>query len=487
MPYIFYSNICVFAVGDNWSAFEHTLTSLSGGLSTGSFLSLAPLNSRNKVLNRGSYSSSRPSVQNENFSLSEMLQPQICPFPGNDANSGKGSLSEMLTSGSAVVIGDGDEEKPTTAVSSASSQLTTDNSFDRVGITSTEIRTLKDINCSQIVSSLQALQGHTSSVSSSKHSSGRKDQCSINRPVSGKENTRPTCGSRSELSRLNARNCLDLNRQIPYTETQELSSANHWRSPLRLTVSSAKKDCLAQSQSLHRDGLHESAGLDMNEGFSALSVVSNDSFDSCVDQRPPSRFSEDCFNGESDEVKVYKRSSSTPVKDQSSQPVRFRRQQRRNSSEANREQRTSSLQNVHEMLPQAVDISESHIHEDEKSLTAQAVQRTEMQTQADMADSVHLERLSVGALSTNSLFDDSVMIGDVSYESTVLLPLPTHVSADSARLQQETMCPEVGTQTSFLSSTYSANSKDTSGYQKDKLQHLHTRNTDSQPLSSGNC
>jgi len=463
---------------DDWSAFEHTITPLTGGLSAGSFLSIAPWNSRHEGLNRGSYLSSLPAVQNEHFSLSEMQRKQIPASLQNDANSAEGSLSKMLTSGSAIVISDddGDDgEKPCPVVSCTGSQLTTDILSERVNITSTEVRILKDINRFQNVDSHQALQGHNM------RNSSRKDQFCINKPFRGKENTQPPSDSQSELLRLNAKNCFDLERQLPYTVTQELGSANQWRSPLRLTVSNAKNDRLAESQSLQPDGLKVS---DMNEGFSALSVASNDSFDSCVDQHSQSKFSEGSLNAEVDEVQVYKRTSSTPVKDRSSQPVRFRHQQHRNSSdEDSRDQRKSSLQSLHEMQPQAIAISQSC--QDEKSLTSQAVQRIAMQAQADMVDPVHAAQLSVRALSTNSSFDDSVMISDITYESTVLLPLPTR-GTDSAHLQQETGYPEVGTQTSFLSSTYSVKSKDASCYQTGKQRHSQGRKTNAQLLTSGN-
>jgi len=60
------------------------------------------------------------------------------------------------------------------------------------------------------------------------------------------------------------------------------------------------------------------------------------------------------------------------------------------------------------------------------------------------------ERASLGALSTGSLFEDSVLIADTTYESTIFIPLPTCVGADSAELRQDTSCPDVSTQTSLL-------------------------------------
>lgn len=480
----------MFAVGDNWSVFEHTLTPLPGNLSTGSFLSVALRNSRNEGLNRESYSSAMPAVENEHFSLSETLLQQITPSLQNDANSVGGSSCKMSTSTGAVVISDGDGDDGNgrgTAVSCASSQLMADNSCDRVSIMSTEVQLLNDNNCSPAVDSQEALlRGHN--IRNLKHVSRSKYRFCVNKPVSGKENTRPSSGSQSEISRLNARNSSDLERQIPSAKSQECNSVNQWRSPLRLTVSNVSNGCLAQSPLLSRGHRREPTVLDMSEGFSALSVVPNDSFDSCVDQHSPSRFSEDGLNSKLDEVQVYKRSSSTPVKDQSlHEPVRFRRQKHVGSPDKdNREQSKPSSQSLFETSPQAVDVSQSVADLNERSSTAQAVQGRVTQpsnTGANTADPIYTECLSVGALSANSSFVDSVMIGDVTYESTVLLPLPALVNADSACLSG---CPEVGTQTSFLSSTYSANGKDASSCQKDRLRYSHNQRTDSRVFTSGN-
>lgn len=459
----------LFVVDGDWSAFEHTLTPLTGGLSPGSFL--------------------MSSVATEHFSLSDMLLQQIPSCLGKDANSADGSLSKTSTSVDAVVISDDDDrvacDKPGPAVSYASSQMTADKSSNRLGVTLTEVRMQTDISRAPTVNRCQALQGHT--ARNSRHLSRKKDRSGVDKTATGKENIRPPSGSQSELSRLNARNCLDLERQIPYTKNQESGNMNHWMSPSRHSVSNASNS-LTRSQLLLRDGHQKSTVIDVNEGFSALAVVSNDSFDSCVDQGSLSKFSEDGLSSKLDEGQ-FKRSSSTPVKDQSlHEPIRFRSQQHGSSLDKdNREQRKSSLQSLREMLPQDVDISQSDLHQDKQSTTAHTV----TQSQVDMADHVH---------SASSSFDESVMMGDVTYESTVFLTLPAHGNADSIHLQQETGCPEVGTQTSFLSagcpavgtqtlflsSTYDDSSKEASSYHKDKPQQLHNRRMDSRIVTLGN-
>jgi len=434
----------LFVVDTEWSAFEHTLTPLTGGLSN-SFLSLAVQNSRSEGLNRDS---SVPAVDDVSFSLPRMPQQQVPRRVGNDANGADGSLTKMSPSVDAIVIDDddgGDARRPSPAPAfSASSQLmsTADNCCYHGSITSTEVRMLRDVNRSPIVNSWQALR--EDNVRHSAHFSRKKDQVGVNKPVGGKENMRPPSGSQSELSRLSPRNCLDVERQRPRTKNHEAGSTNHWQSPLRLTANTASSDCLAENRLSSRGSCKEPTVVDMNRGFSALPAVFDDSVDCCDDQV---WLSEGSLIGRLDEEQVYKRSSSTPVKDPSLQE----------------QQRSSTDQDGGEWGTAA---------------------------QSDVADPLHAECPAVGALSANSSFDNSVAISDVTYESTVLLPLPTRISADSARIQESTGGgggPEVGTQTSFLSSTCSgATSRDAGSYTKDKLQHSHDRKTSSRVLTSGN-
>jgi len=65
-------------------------------------------------------------------------------------------------------------------------------------------------------------------------------------------------------------------------------------------------------------------------------------------------------------------------------------------------------------------------------------------------NAVFTGRLSSGTLSTRPLFDDSLAIADTTYESTIFMPLPTCVGAESASLPRDTSCPDVATQTSLL-------------------------------------
>ena len=171
--------------------------------------------------------------------------------------------------------------------------------------------------------------------------------------------------------------------------------------------------------------------------------------DSIYDQQSPSKLSADGLNTNSDEV--YKRSSSTPVKDQ--EPVRFSRRQRRSSSEeTGKEQRKSLLQHFGEMSVPAGKVGEPVMRLNEQSSIPLVSEKPVVQaadTEAEMS-AIVAERLSCRALSTSSLCDDSLINPDTTYESTILLSLPAQVSAESPRSPQRTSCPEVGTQTSLL-------------------------------------
>jgi len=452
-------------VHGNWSAFEHTLTPLqSGGLSN-SFLSLLPWNSGKEVCKQGSHLSSVSNDQQEHFSISEMMpeHSQISVSLENDINSRGSTLREMASS-LGVMMSDGDTGvKPASVVNCTDSQRSANNCFNTVSVTSPEAQMLKDLNC-QTVSNKQIIGGHYV-----KDSLQTKDVFNINKPVKGKENVRPS-GSQSEVQKLNAGKrfnserqsvnplCTDISRHSSaskHSKNQESGSSSQWRSPLRHSVNNknAKNTHLTQGQLYSRDSGDKRTVLDvmrsddddawdMNEAFTALSVASSDSGDSYVNLHSPNTFAEDGLNTNSDEV--YKRCSSTP--DQSLQePIRFRHQQYRSSSdEAGNEQRKSSLQRSGETSAPACDSSEPVTQMNEQSL---ATQRTVAQADdigADM-NAVLIERLSTGALSSG-LFCD----GDTTYESTVLLSLPARGNAESADSLQDTSCTEAGTQTSLL-------------------------------------
>ena len=401
-------------------------------------------------------------VQEIRRSASTGMQEQISVSLVNDINSGGSTLFQMSTYPAVTATGCENSNagvKPRPVVTSADSRLLTSNSFDTVSITSPEARMLKDVNC-QIVGSRQVITGRN--AKDTKQSSQTKDLFTVNRPVRGKENIQ-----RSEVTKLNSRKHLNSERPsvdllfseitahstaskrgTQHTGNQESSGTKQWASPLRRSVNDAENACLDQRQSFSQRSHKENKVPAMSKSFSALSVASDDSVVSHVDQNSQSKFSENSLHTSADEV--YKRSSSTPVKDGSLQePVRFTRRQHSGSScEAGKEQGQSSLQHFGEASVSASEVNEAFMRQNKQS--SQAVQRTVTQSgdvEVKMNVDIFTERLSCGALSTGSLPDDSFIAGNLTYESTVLLSLPGNVNAESV---QDTSCSEVGTQTSFL-------------------------------------
>ena len=402
-------------------------------------------------------------VHEERHSASTGMQEQISASVVNDTNSGGSVLFQMSTCPS-VTMTSGENSntgvKPGPVITSADSRLLTHNTFDTVGITPTEARMLKDVYC-QIVGSRQVSTGHN--VKDAKQSSPTKDSFTVNRPVRGKENIQPF-----KVTKLNSRKHLNSERtsvnllcseitalssaskhDTQCTGNQECSGMKQWASPLRRSVNDAENGCLDQRQSFSQRSDKEKKVPATSKSFSALSLASDDSVVSCVDQNSQSKFSENGLHTNADEV--YKRSSSTPVKDESLQePVRFRRRQHSGSScEASKEQRQSSLQHFGEASVSASEINEPFMRQNKQS--SQAVQGTMTQSgdeEVKMNADIFAERLSCGALSTGSLPDDYLIAGNLTYESTVLLSLPGNVNA--AETIQDTSCSEVGTQTSFL-------------------------------------
>ena len=443
----------LFVADGNWSAFDHTLTSLESGVLNDSFLGLVAWNSAKGVAKQESRLTSVSNVQRCS-AYAGMLE-QVSASLANDTNSGGSTSFQTSTYPAVTMISDENISagvKPRPAVTSADSRLTTSNSFDTVSVTSTEARMLMDVNC-QIVDSRQVIIGRN--AEDVKRLSQTKDRFTVNRPVRGKENIQP-----SELTKLNSRKHVNSERHpvelrstgvtagsiaskhgTQRTGSQESGAMNQWASPLRRSVNNAENACLDQSQSFSRRSRKEHKAADMSESFSALSVAADDYADSYANQHSPNKFSEYGLHSDADEV--YKRSSSTPVKDQSlREPVRFRRQQHSGGSlEADEGQRQSSLQHFGEASASASEIIESqNEHSRQRAVKQSDDQSVEM-------NAVHTERLSCGPLSTGSLPDDSLIAGNSTFESTVLLSLPANVYAESV---QDDSCSEVGTQTSFL-------------------------------------
>ena len=454
--------MCV--VDGNWSAFEHTLTPLGSVAVNSSFLGLAPWNKRNETAGRDHHFSSVSDVETNCLAVSEQ----------SDVNTKGSVLFHMSTSSGIIGINNDDCVTRRSTVTCISSQLL-------ANVSSVSSPMLRDVHNCHIVGCRQMIDGHD--VKDSQRRSQAKDQFTINRPVRGKENIRPS-RSRSELPKLSTRKHLDSENQAvdlcagsnahnavtklssQRRKYQESDSLNHWRSPLRLSVNNVRN--IHSTQSPLDDHKEHT---DTNGVFSALSLASNDSFDSYIDERSPVKFSDDGLNARTDGV--HKRSSSTPVKDQTLQePIRFRRQQHGGSPdhssspyEAGQKQGKSSCQHLCDISVPVVENTAPFTRLNDES----SIQRTLAQldnTGVEM-NARFTDRLSSGALSTCPLSDDSLIIADTTYESTVLLPLPAPVSAESVDLPQDTSCPEVGTQTSLL-----LHSNDNKTYT---------------PLVSGNC
>jgi len=398
--------------------------------------------------------------------------PEQISVSGNDIN-GSGSMFDMSTSSGIIGINDAGTDAgviPGSSLTHVSSQL--NDSSDVVSITSAA-QLLKDINC-QIVDSRQMVAGLN--TKDTQHESQTLDRVISNKPVRDKENIRPS-SSRSGLPQRNARKCLDLENQpvdlcastakhgIQQSNYRESDRSDQFRSPLRLSTNNVGNVCSNQSQFFLQDGRGEQ--MDSNAAFSALSVLT-DSFDSYADQHSPSKFSDDGLNTNSDGV--HKRSSSTPVKDQTLQePIRFRHQQHSSTADkSGQKQRKSSPRHLRDVsVPSEINAPVTQVND--QSATTQSAQGTLAQpdnTAAEMNPAL-TERLSPGALSSASLCDDSLIIADMTYESTVLMSLPAPVNAESTDELQDTSCHGVSTQTSLL---------------------LHSNDSNmSSPLISGNC
>jgi len=451
--------VCV--VDGNWSAFEHTLTPLDSGGLNSSFLSLAPWNNGNEAPKGECHISSVPDIEKKHFRVSEIMPEQI-PVSVSDVNSSRSPFYCVSTSPGIIDINN-DGSTAGVKPSFVGSEFLTNNYSDVISVTSAT-QMPKDVYC-QVVGSRQMVGEHN--VKCSQCASQTADEIDINRHARGKENVQPLV-DRSDVPKINARKWLDSENEsvdrcagtnalstttkhsIQHTKNQGSESLNQWRSPLRLSVNNVRNIHSTQSQLFPRDSHGEHVVT--NDAFSALTFVSNDSFDSYVDQHSPSKFSDDGLNSEA--AGIHKRSSSTPVKDQTLQePVRFRRQQRSSSPEkANRKQRKSSTQRLSDKTLPAAEVTVPVKRLNEQSSTEQNARR--MIAQPDNrgvgTNAVLTERLSSGVLSTGSLSDDSLVIADMTYESTVLMSLPACVNVESADALQDTSCPEVGTQTSLL-------------------------------------
>ena len=445
----------LFVAGGNWSAFEHTLTSLESGALSSSFFSIAPWNGGKKARRQESSMSGALTVRKENVSTAARIPEPTSVGVDDDINIAERTLLQTSTSPSFSVISDGTKPAPT-----VSSELLAYNSFDTVSVTSAAAQTLRDVNCPTVGDS------GGPNVKDSQRGHQSRDLFTINKPARGKENIHPS-GSQLEVPHSTAMKHVNLERlsvdqqrssittntaasknSTQYSKNNESAAdMSRWRSPLRHSTNNAKNTCLAESRLRSRDSRKEPTLFDgTNDGFSALSVVGNDSI---YDQQSPSKLSADGLNTNSDEV--YKRSLSTPVKDQ--EPVRFSRRQRRSSSEeTGKEQRKSLLQHFGEMSVPAGKVGEPVMRLNEQSSIPLVSEKPVVQaadTEAEMS-AIVAERLSCRALSTSSLCDDSLINPDTTYESTILLSLPGQVSAESPRSPQRTSCPEVGTQTSLL-------------------------------------
>lgn len=434
------------AVDANWSAFEHTLTPLPGDLST-SFLQLT---SKSEARIRDTCFSSVPGVHNERRSVSETVPREILMSFGNDANMIRSF--HMTSSPGRVLIRDDGGENP--GLSYTDSHSTAVSSRDAVTATSTQVELLKDINIRQVVAGRRGVRD-----------SQTNDPLAVNKPVRGKENMRPASDNPSVL--LTARDHLDLERR-PWS--QECGITSKWRSPARRSVSTAsgKRSSDSQMCSWRNDNDHRAEVI---ETFSALPVAADESFYSSSDQRSPEKTAEDGLNNAE-----YKRSSSTPVKDKLvHEPIRFRRRQRRNSQDedGDKKQRQTLSQSLDALLIQ--DTNESATHWNGQSSATQSAN-----THVGMADPVDVDRLSVVSLSGDSLIN-----GDMTYESTVLMSLPTPTGAALPHRSQDVDCPEVGTQTSFLSPTNGTIDQDKSGHQRDKLKRSNDKVAETD-LTAGN-
>lgn len=443
----------LFAAGGDWSAFERTLTPLNSEGLCDSFFSLMPQNCRKESSKQDGRLSCVSDIQKGHFCLSVKMPQQISTSLEHTEN-GRSPLFEMSMSPGIIVINDADGDaglKP----HPGGSQLSANSSFDTDSVTLADAQTLKNVS-RHTVGSRQLISGQQ--VKDLLCGSQTKDAFIINKPASGKENVRPS-GSQSKKQLNSARQPVDLLDSTVTTHStasehrrarnQELCNVHQWRSPLRLSVNSAKNERSAESELFPRDSRVEHAASDTHDAFLSLSVASNDSSDSYVDQHSPGKLSERGLNTNSDEV--YNRSSSTPVKDKFMQePIRFRRQQHRSSSdEAGEEQRKSSLQCFGETSVAAGEVAEPVIQLNKQPSATHATQRSVTRS-GDKRAEANVDLAEPLSLSTASLPDDSLIIGDTSYESTVLLPLPAHVTAESVPSSHDTSCSEVATQTSLL-------------------------------------
>ena len=429
------------AVDDHWSAFEHTLTPLEPGSSVSSFLSLIPWNNRTKASRQENHSSYISDVQKRHFS--SVMPQQVFTSSESSIDGGRKSLFQMSTSPSVNAMGDDDTNAGVSqfpAVSCSDSRFLTNNSFDTMSITPAEAQTLKDAN---IVSGKQVLVNKDS-----EHSTNSGVQYSVNKSTKGKENIQPS-GKQSELR---ARNTVDLSHpgiatcntanqhSVLRVKSQESGGKDQWRSPPRRSANNAKNLPLAHSQLLQRDGRKERTVSDTNK---------------------------DASNTNSDEA--YKRTSSTPVKDRSpQQPIRFTRQRHGSSSDEAEciGGRKDSWQDSGEVLVRGSKIKQSVARLNERSLSVPAAQRTVSQVDnRDIEMKADFMEQSFAALSTGSVSNDSLNVGDTTFTSTTFMSLPRRLTTESVISLPDTVSSEVGTQTSFLlsSNDRKSNTRITSG------------------------
>lgn len=439
-----------FVEDGNWSAFEHTLTSLDSGALNDSFLGLAAWNSRKEASNEGNH---MPNVHKECCFTSPRMHEQIPRISENGVNSSRSTLFQKSSCPNIVIVNNDSNSacvEQGLSLTSAISQQPARNSFDIVSVSSSDAGMLKDVNCLTVSSKVGE-----HNVKDSRQSSQTQDMFTVNKPVRGKENIQP-----SELPKPTARKQLDWERRsvntlspsitskhsVRHIRSRHSGSISQWTLPLQRSVNNAVNMSLQQSELLAHHASKVCPVIDTaDQSFSALSVVSSDSADSSVDQHSPDKPSGNGLNSHSGEV--YKRSSSTPVKDQDqNQLIRFRHQECSSPDETGKK-RKSPMQYSVEVLEPASELGKQVRQLNEQCSSTPATQSGLVTQTGDSRFALDTARLSHGALSTGSLPDDSLLAGSTMYESTILLSLPANINVESVH---DTSCSEVGTQTSFL-------------------------------------